>query len=93
MRLTGFTQRAQLGLILVLLTALLAIGQPWSFELYETAIAVLMVTGLAQIAVGNIPPAATLLRFVVLFVVYGAVIVALFVLSIWLAPILVRLGR
>jgi hypothetical protein len=89
----GFTQRVQLALIILLLTAIIAIGQPWSFELYKLAIVVIVITGLTQVAVGNIPSNASRLRFAKLLFVFAAIIAAIFALSIWLAPILVGLGR
>jgi hypothetical protein len=89
----GFTQRVQRALVVLLLSAIVAIGQPWSFGLYQTAIVVIVVTGLTQVAVGNIPPSASRSRFAQLLLYFGLIIAAVFGLSIWLAPILVGLGR
>ena len=89
----NFTRRVQLGFIVVLLVALLAIGQPWSFQVYRVGIVVMVGVGLAQVAIGNIPQSASPGRFARLLLIFAVVIAALFGLSIYLAPILVKLGR
>lgn len=88
-----FTERVQLAMIILLLVAIVGIGQPWSFQVYEYAIAAAVCTGLAQVAIGNVPPSATISRFIRLLAIFLLVIVAIFALSIWLAPILVDLGK
>ncbi len=93
MKRMGFTQRVQLALVLVLLLSMFAIGQPWSFEVYKVSIVVIVLTGLAQVAVGNIPSNASPVRFAKFLIVFVLIISAIFALSIWLAPILVGLGR
>lgn len=87
------TKRAQLVFIVLLLVALIAIGQPWSFGLYKAAIVAMFAAGLLQIAVGNVPQDANPARFATLMAIFILVIAGLFGLSIWLAPILVNLGR
>ena len=88
-----FTQRAQLSLIILLLIALVGIGQGFSFTIYKITIVAMVAIGLLQVAVGNIPPDASPARFAKFLGIFVAIIVALFGLSIWLAPVLVDLGR
>jgi hypothetical protein len=93
MKKMGFTQRVQFALVLILLTSMVAVGQPWSFAVYKIAIVVIAVTGLAQVAVGNIPASASRVKFAKLLLLFILIIASIFGLSIWLAPILVGLGR
>lgn len=88
-----FTQRAQFGLIVLLVVALFGVGQPWSFRVYEFAIVAMVGLGLVQVAVGNIPSDASPSRFLRYLAIFGLVIVAVVALSIWIAPRLVELGR
>lgn len=93
MKTATFTQRMQLTLIIVLLVALVGIGQSFSFRIYQVAILLLGVTGLAQIAVGNVPPDSSPARFARFVAIFFGIMVALFGGSILLAPVLVNLGR
>lgn len=93
MKSTRFTKRIQMTWIVLLVVTLVGIGQPFSFGMYQVAILGLVVFGLSQIAVGNVLPDAGPARFWRFNAVFFAVIVVLFALSIWLAPILVNLGR
>jgi hypothetical protein len=79
--------------IVMLVATLVGIGQPISFGVYQVAIVALVVLGLSQIAVGNVPPDAGPARFWRFNAAFFVAIVVLFALSIWLAPILVNLGR
>lgn len=88
-----FTQRMQLILIIILLVALVGIGQSFSFRLYQVALLLLGVSGLSQIAVGNVPPDSSPARFFRFISIYFGVMIVLFGGSILLAPILVNLGR
>ncbi len=88
-----FTQRMQLILIIILLVALVGIGQSFSFGLYQVALLVLGMAGLSQIAVGNVPPDSSPARFFRFIAIYFGVMIALFGGSILLAPVLVNLGR
>ncbi|MGZ8755545.1 MAG: hypothetical protein ACXW15_10205, partial [Acidimicrobiia bacterium] len=58
-----FTPRVQLSLILILAVSLFGIAQPFSFAWYQRSLVVMVVCGLGQIAIGNVPPDASVARF------------------------------
>lgn len=88
-----FTPRVQLSLILILVVSIFGIGQPFSFEWYQRSLLVMVVCGLGQIAIGNVPPEASVARFFRLMLTFVLFIAAIFAVSILVTPSLVRLGR
>lgn len=88
-----FTARVQLSLIIILGASIVGIGQAFSFEWYQRSLLVLIVCGLGQIAIGNVPPEASVARFLRLLLTFVLVIVAIFAVSIVVTPSLVGLGR
>ena len=93
MKSTRFTKRIQMTWIVMLVIMLVVIGESISFTIYQWAILGLVFFGLSQIAVGNVPPDAGPARFWRFNAVFFAVIVVIFGVSMWVAPILVDLGR
>ena len=89
----GFTATVQRWLIIVLLVALIGVGQSYSFAWYRRSLLVMVVGGLAQIAIGNIPPTSGATRFFRLLLTFLLVIGVVFAVSIAITPWLVRLGR
>ena len=93
MRGLPFVERLERGLILVLLTAIALIAQPFDIRLYRTGLLILVAATLLQIAVGNLPkdapPGRALLRIAAIL----GVVAAVFALGIALTPFLAQLGR
>ncbi|MEN8113376.1 MAG: hypothetical protein ABFS21_03220 [Actinomycetota bacterium] len=88
-----FTQRVQLWWIFILILALVGIGQAFNFLTYQISMVVMIVTGLSQIAVGNVPPDASKARFFRFLGIFAVVIVVIFAVSIVSIPYLINLGR
>lgn len=88
-----FTQRVQLTWITILGLMFIGIGQPWSFTVYRVSIVIMILAGLSQIAIGNVPPTASRAHFFKFLAIFTAAIVAIVGFSIWLVPYLVQLGR
>lgn len=83
----------QLVLVLLMLVAFGLIGQSWSLLGYQVGLLLMLTTALTQIAFGNIEPATSLGRTLYLYVLFTVITAAIFGLSIWLAPVLIQLGR
>ncbi len=88
-----FTQRIQLWWIFILVVMLAGIGQAFSFTIYQIAIVSMMVAGMSQIAIGNVPPDAPPSKFFKFLGIFTVAIVVIFVVSILMIPYLVNLGR
>jgi hypothetical protein len=88
-----FTKRVQLFWIFALGVMFVLIGQAFVFTLYKWGLIGMIIFGLTQISVSNVPPDAPPRRFWRFNAVFGAVIIVIFGVSIWLAPILTGLGR
>ena len=88
-----FTQRIQLTWITILGLMFIGIGQRFSFGVYQIAIVIMILAGLSQIAIGNVPPTASRAHFFKFLAIFAAVIVVIFGFSIWVVPYLVQLGR
>ena len=88
-----FTQRVQLTWIFILGLMFVGIGQRFSFRVYQIAIVIMILAGLSQIAIGNVPPTSSRKHFFKFLAVFGAVIIVIFGFSIWIVPYLVQLGR
>jgi len=88
-----FANKLQLRNIYVLGLSLLLLAQGFSYQVYRIGFFILLVFVPIQIGLGNVNPgwgAKKTIRKVILILVITAVI---FVFSIWLAPVLVNLGR
>lgn len=83
----------QLLLVLLMLLSILLIGQRFEFAGYKIGLILLTVTAFSQIAFGNIQPSANFGQAMKMYALYMGITVALFILSIAVAPLLVSLGR
>jgi hypothetical protein len=88
-----FSSKVHVVLICAMIVSLLLILQQWSFLLYKVGIVALIVTVLIQIPFGNIPGEANARRSLLLFLRFFSIIVLIFVVAIFLAPYLVKIGR
>lgn len=79
--------------IVVLTIALIGIGQAFSFGLYQISMVIMVVFGLSQISVSNVPPDESPRGFLRYNVKFLAILVAIVGFSAWIAPILTNLGR
>lgn len=93
MRRSNFTKRVQLTWIFTLAVMFFLIGQAFVFGWYKWGMIGMILFGVTQISVSNVPPEAPPKRFWRFNGVFVAVIVVIFGVSIWLAPILTNLGR
>jgi len=87
-----FTQRVQLTWIFILGLMFIGIGQTFSFPIYQVSIVIMILAGLSQIAIGNVPPGSSRLHFFKFLAIFVVVIIVLFVGSILMTPYLVDLG-
>ena len=88
-----FTSVMQLLLVFLMLLSIILIGQRFEFSGYKAGLILLTVATLSQIAFGNIHPSANFGRAMKMYALYMGITAALFALSIWVAPLLVELGR
>ncbi len=89
----SFASVMQLLLVLLMLLSIILIGQKSTFLLYKVGLILLVITTISQIAFGNIPPSANFATSMRLYGIFVGITVALFAISIALAPILIGLGR
>ena len=88
-----FASSMQLLLVLLMLLSIILIGQRYAFSLYKAGLILLVIATISQIAFGNIAPSANFGRSMRMYGIYIGITVALFALSIAVAPMLVELGR
>jgi hypothetical protein len=86
-------EQAERVLIAGMLVGIVLIVQRSSFDLFQWGLGLLVGSTLLQIAVGNIPKDGRLLSSVVRIVVILALVALVFMIGIWLTPVLYRLGR
>lgn len=90
---TPFAASVQGGLIVVMLVGMAMVAQQFSKPVYQIGLPVLVAAAFLQIAFGNIPPASGAKKSLLLAALGLAIIAALIVFSIRLAPTLIGLGR
>ena len=88
-----FAARIQGINIIVLLCSFVLIAQTRVKELYVVGVVVIMISALLQIAFGNIRPDLDFKNSMKDIAKILCIIVVIFVVSILLAPYLVRMGR
>lgn len=89
----AFASSVQISLIVVLLAAFLLIAQTEDRDFFRVGIPALIVFTLIQIAFGNIPPTASLRQSLIGLAITGVILAGVVLLSIWLVPSLIQLGR
>lgn len=89
---TGFSSKVHVALICAMVASFLLILQQWSILLYKVGIVALIVTVLVQIPFSNIPGEANARKSILLFLRFFSILVAIFVIAIFLAPYLVKIG-
>ena len=87
-----FSSKVHVALIGAMIASFLLILQQWSFLLYKVGIVTLIVTVLIQIPFGNISGEANARKSLLLFLRFFSIIVLIFVVAIFLAPYLVKIG-
>ena len=87
-----FASQLQIVLLVGMLLGFGLIGQSLSLEAYKWGLITLMSSAFLQIVVGNIPPETQLLGTIVRLVLGLSVVVAVFLIGIWLVPYLAQLG-
>jgi hypothetical protein len=85
--------RAELALILIMGVGFLLIVQAWSFPLYQLGLVTVMAATILNIAVGNLPRAASPGRALLLTLSILVLVVVVFGAGILLVPYLATLGR
>ena len=88
-----FAARFQGLLIVVMLIGFVLILQQASKPLYVVGLPIMVVAAFLQIAFGNIPPRFDFKKSMALLALTWAIVAAVFVISIRLAPYLLALGR
>jgi hypothetical protein len=88
-----FAARFQAILIVVMFAAFLLILQQQNKTLYQIGLPVLVVAAFLQIAFGNIPPTTGFVKSMGLLILTWAIVAVLIVLSIYLTPNLIQLGK
>ena len=79
--------------IVMLAVCLVRIAQSFSFVIYQISILGIVLFGLTQISVSNVPPDESPRGFWRYNAIFLAVLIVVVGVSVWLAPILTNLGR
>jgi hypothetical protein len=87
-----FASQLQILLLIGMLLGFVLIGQNLSLEVYKWGLIILMLSAFLQIVVGNIPPETRLVGTLCRLVFGLAIVVAVFLIGIWLVPFLAQLG-
>jgi hypothetical protein len=88
-----FAARFQGLLIVVMVVGFVLIAQQRSKDLYQVGLPLLVVAAFLQIAFGNIPPSAGLVKSMKLLILTWVIVAVVFGLGIWLAPDLIEASR
>lgn len=88
-----FPEKIELTLLGLFGVSFVLIIQGYSQQLFQLGLAILIVSTLLEVAVGNIPSDAGVKRSLSLLVLFLAIIAAVFGLGIVLVPYLTGLGR
>ncbi len=88
-----FAARFQGLLIIVMFVSLALIAQPWTKQLYQIGLPLLMLAAFLQIAFGNIPPNANFMTSMKLLAITWIITAVLFYASVKLAPTLIEATR
>jgi hypothetical protein len=88
-----FAARFQAILIVVMFAAFVLILQQGNKQLYQLGLPVLVLAAFLQIAFGNIPPATGFVKSMGLLILTWAIVAVLILLSIYLTPNLIQLGK
>jgi hypothetical protein len=87
-----FASQLQIVLLVGMLLGFVLIGQSLSMEMYKWGLIILMFSAFLQIVVGNIPPETRLVGTLCRLVFGLIVVVAVFLIGVWLVPYLAQLG-
>jgi hypothetical protein len=87
-----FASKLQIILLVGILAGFCLIAQNQSVDLYKCGLILLMASALLQVVAGNIPPDANLVGTLVRLFLGLVIVAAVFVVGIWLVPILANLG-
>ena len=85
--------RTELTLICLIAAGFVLIAQQSAFGLYQVGLVTVIGSTLLHIAVGNLPRDAGIGRTLLWTLFILAMVAAVFVVGIWLVPILAQLGR
>lgn len=88
-----FPERAERVLIAGMVLGMALILQRFSLPVFQAGLAILVVSTLLQIAVGNIPKTGSVAGSLVRIALILGVVAAIFALGILLVPALSHLGR
>jgi hypothetical protein len=87
-----FASQLQIALLVGMLLGFFLIGQSISLEVYKWGMIILMLSAFLQIVVGNIPPETRIIGTLVRLALGLCIVVAVFLIGIWLVPYLAQLG-
>ncbi len=87
-----FASQLQIILLVGMLLGFVLIGQSLSLDVYRWGLIILMLSAFLQIVVGNIPPETQLIGTILRLVLGLSIVVAVFLIGIWLVPYLAQLG-
>jgi hypothetical protein len=87
-----FASQLQILLLIGMLVGFVLIGQTVSLDIYKWGLIILMACAFLQIVVGNIPPQTELVGTIVRLILGLSIVVAVFLVGIWLVPFLAQLG-
>jgi hypothetical protein len=87
-----FASQLQIALLVGMLLGFVLIGQSISLEVYKWGMIILMLSAFLQIVVGNIPPETQIIGTLVRLTLGLCIVVAVFLIGIWLVPYLAQLG-
>lgn len=89
----SFPERAEIALLTAMLVGIAMIAQRFNVDVFRWGLRLLVAATILQIAVGNLPKEASVLRSLVLTAAILCLVGLVFLAGIGLVPILSGLGR
>lgn len=86
-------ERLEPFLIVGMVLGIVLIAQRYSIDVYRWGLGLLVISTILEIAVGNLPTGSGWRHSVLMIAVILCVFVGVFVLGIWLVPLLSRLAQ
>jgi hypothetical protein len=93
MRRKPIVPRAEAALLCLLGLGFLMVLQTWFFPVYHYGLLLIILVTLLNIAVGNLPRGASLLRAVLMTLLLLAIVAVVVAIGIFLVPTLAQLGQ
>lgn len=89
----AFAAKMQVAVIISMIVSFFLIIQRMNMTLYRAGLVLLIVSALSQMAFGNMPSEASFKEARKIMIIAFVIVVCVFAGGIFLAPVLIRIGR